>query len=68
MKGIDAPRPIILEAGITRKISVQIRNSSLAFIENRAIENRGPFDVEHDFRQALGCFEETVRLKTGDSG
>src|SRR5438105_9807724 len=68
MERIDPPRAVVFKTGIARKISVQIRNSGLTLIENWAIENRRPFHIEHDFGQALGCIEETIRLETGEGG
>src|SRR5205807_9781456 len=68
MEGIDPPRAVVFKAGITREIAMQIRNSGFTFVENRAIENRRPFHIQHYFREALRCIEEAIGLETRDGG
>ena len=68
MEGIDPPGAVVFKTGIAREIAMQIGNSGLTFIENRTIENRRPFHIEHDFREALGRIEEAISLETCDGG
>ena len=66
MESIETSAAIIFKAGTFRELQPQVSEASFAFIENWPAEECVPLNVQYYFRQALGCLEEFIRLKTRD--
>src|SRR5947199_9024079 len=66
MESIETSAAIIFKAGTFRELQPQVSEARFAFIENWSAEECVPLNVQYYFRQALGCLEEFIRLKTRD--
>src|SRR5207244_11498129 len=66
MECIDTRAAIILRAGPFSELQTQVSQATFAFIENWPAEECVPLNVQYYFRQAFGCLEKLVRLKTRD--
>src|SRR3954468_9882636 len=68
MERVEPERAVIVVWRVLREAATEFGDAGLAFVKNRATEDRQAFDVEHDFGEPLGCLEEFIGLEAANRG
>ena len=68
MERIDPQCAVILKVRTACEVSVKIGQARFPLVKNWPTKKRGSLNVEHDFGEPLGCFEEAIGLKSPDGG
>src|SRR5204862_6412677 len=68
MERVDPERAVVVVGRIFREPAMEVRDTGLALVKDRAVEDRHPFDVEHDFGQSRRRFKEFIGLEAANRG